>query len=164
MKVKATIEKGEDGMYSVYSGDHIGKYYFGGYGFTKEEALADFKQSVIESFSADLELEVIDRTKEGPVSDDLGEEVKRYYSDNFAYISGDAPTLSILTNIARHFSEWQKVKMLKGSVEGRISGRIKAAREKIDGGVVIDHICVHLIGEEYPAIGDDVLIIKKDKI
>lgn len=43
-----------------------------------------------------------------PVSDDLVEEVKRYYSDNFAYISGDAPTLSILTNIASHFAEWQK--------------------------------------------------------
>lgn len=37
---------------------------------------------------------------------DLEEEVKRYYSDNFAYISSDQPTLSILTNIARHFAEW----------------------------------------------------------
>lgn len=34
------------------------------------------------------------------------EEVKRYYSDNFDYISSDQPTLSILTNIARHFAEW----------------------------------------------------------
>ena len=33
----------------------------------------------------------------------LVEEVKRYYSDNFAYISSDQPTLSILTNVARHF-------------------------------------------------------------
>ena len=38
--------------------------------------------------------------------EELNEEVKRYYSDNFAYISSDQPTLSILTNIARHFAEW----------------------------------------------------------
>ena len=37
---------------------------------------------------------------------ELEEEVKRYYSDNFDYISSDQPTLSILTNIARHFAEW----------------------------------------------------------
>jgi hypothetical protein len=36
----------------------------------------------------------------------LVEEVKRYYSDNIAYISSDQPTLSILTNVARHFAEW----------------------------------------------------------
>lgn len=41
-------------------------------------------------------------------TDKLMEEVKRYYSDNFDYISSDQPTLSILTNIARHFAEWQK--------------------------------------------------------
>ena len=32
-------------------------------------------------------------------------EVKRYYSENYAYITSDQPTLSILTNIARHFFE-----------------------------------------------------------
>lgn len=37
--------------------------------------------------------------------DELIEEVKRYYSENFDYISSDQPTLSILTNIARHFYE-----------------------------------------------------------
>ena len=42
-----------------------------------------------------------------PVSDchGLEEEVKRYYSENFSYITSDNPTLSILTNIARHFYE-----------------------------------------------------------
>ena len=47
-------------------------------------------------------------TLEEPVSDchDLEEEVKRYYSENFSYITSDNPTLSILTNIARHFAEW----------------------------------------------------------
>ncbi len=37
--------------------------------------------------------------------DELMEEIKRYYSENFAYITSDQPTLSILTNIARHFYE-----------------------------------------------------------
>ena len=45
--------------------------------------------------------------QEEPVSDNLEEEVKRYYSENFSYITSDNPTLSILTNIARHFAEWQ---------------------------------------------------------
>ena len=39
-------------------------------------------------------------------NEELIEEVKRYYSDNFDYISSDQPTLSILTNIAGHFAEW----------------------------------------------------------
>ena len=39
---------------------------------------------------------------------DLKKEVQHYYSDNFDYITSDQPTLSILTNIARHFAEWQK--------------------------------------------------------
>ncbi len=38
--------------------------------------------------------------------DELMKEAQRYYSDNFDYISSDQPTLSILTNIARHFAEW----------------------------------------------------------
>ena len=54
--------------------------------------------------------EVRGREPEKPMNldDGLVEEVNRYYSDNFAYISSDQPTLSILTNIARHFAEWQK--------------------------------------------------------
>lgn len=40
------------------------------------------------------------------VCEGLEEEIKRYYSDNFAYLSSDQPTLSILTNIARHFAQW----------------------------------------------------------
>lgn len=56
------------------------------------------------------------REPEKPMN--LEEEVKRYYSDNFAYISSDQPTLSILTNIARHFAEWQKEQLMKEAVEG----------------------------------------------
>jgi hypothetical protein len=39
-------------------------------------------------------------------NEELIEEVKRYYSENFEYLSSDQPTLSILTNVARHFAQW----------------------------------------------------------
>ena len=62
-------------------------------------------------------LDVIDSISEEKPSKDLEEEVKRYYSDNFTYISSDQPTLSILTNVARHFAEWQKERMIKDAKE-----------------------------------------------
>ena len=43
--------------------------------------------------------------KESDYLDKLMKEVQKYYSDNFDYITSDQPTLSILTNIARHFYE-----------------------------------------------------------
>ena len=61
--------------------------------------------------------EFIDSLPEVKPSRDLEEEVKRYYSDNFTYISSDQPTLSILTNVARHFAEWQKERMIKDAKE-----------------------------------------------
>ena len=48
--------------------------------------------------------------------DALMQEVQRYYSENFEYITSEQPTLSILTNIARHFAEWQKEQMMKDAV------------------------------------------------
>lgn len=69
-------------------------------------------------------LAFIDSLPEEPscpiLSDDLDKlmkEVQKYYSDNFDYITSDQPTLSILTNIARHFTEWQKRKMMEKAVE-----------------------------------------------
>lgn len=62
----------------------------------------------------------IDSMPEEKPSEDLVKEVKRYYFDNFTYISSDQPTLSILTNIARHFAEWQRKKMKKEEAEGEI--------------------------------------------
>ena len=59
----------------------------------------------------------------------LVEEVKRYYSDNFAYISSDQPTLSILTNVARHFAEWQKEKIIT-LIQSRFSEIIGDAQPK----------------------------------
>lgn len=74
------------------------------------------------------------RLAEEPVSDchGLEEEVKRYYSDNFEYITSDQPTLSILTNIARHFAEWQKAKMMEGAVEGVVCYGSKGAYIETD--------------------------------
>lgn len=40
---------------------------------------------------------------------DLEKEIEKYYYDNFAFLSSvHAPTLDILTSIAKHFVEWQK--------------------------------------------------------
>ncbi|MBQ9463338.1 MAG: pilus assembly protein HicB [Bacteroidales bacterium] len=49
MLVKAIIERGEDGLYSVYSSDHIGKSYFGGFGESVVDAKADFMVSIQEA-------------------------------------------------------------------------------------------------------------------
>ena len=51
-------------------------------------------------------LNFLDTLPEQPASKELYEEVNRYYSDNFAYLTSDQPTLSIIANIARHFAEW----------------------------------------------------------
>lgn len=56
--------------------------------------------------------ELYPKQPEQPASKELYEEVNRYYSDNFAYLTSDQPTLSIISNIARHFAEWTKNRML----------------------------------------------------
>jgi len=58
----------------------------------------------------------------------LVEEVQRYYSDNFYYITSDQPTLSILTNIARHFTNWQKEQMEKN----RLAACERQTKEEYD--------------------------------
>ena len=55
-------------------------------------------------------------------TDKLMEEVKRYYSDNFDYISSDQPTLSILTNVARHFAQWGAEHLANSNDEVVING------------------------------------------
>lgn len=49
MKIKAIVEKGSDGRYSVYSGSHIGNSYFGGFGESVCEAKQDFEVSINEA-------------------------------------------------------------------------------------------------------------------
>lgn len=49
MKVFAVIEKGTDGLYSVYSEDMLLNHGLGGYGKSVEEAKADFLKSIDEA-------------------------------------------------------------------------------------------------------------------
>ena len=43
------MEKGADGLFAVYSEDHIGKSYFGGFGESVSEAKEDFLASIREA-------------------------------------------------------------------------------------------------------------------
>lgn len=49
MKIKAIIEKSQDGLYSVYSESHIGNSYPGGFGDSVSEAKEDFMESIREA-------------------------------------------------------------------------------------------------------------------
>lgn len=49
VKVKAVVEKGSDGLYSVFSDDHFGNSYFGGFGDSVAKAKEDFLESIKES-------------------------------------------------------------------------------------------------------------------
>ena len=50
MKIKAIIEKGKDGLYSVYSTQHLGNSYLGGFGDSVSAAKADFFESIREAY------------------------------------------------------------------------------------------------------------------
>ena len=49
MTVNCIVEKGSDGLFAVYSDDHIGKSYFGGFGESVTEAKEDFLASIREA-------------------------------------------------------------------------------------------------------------------
>ena len=49
MRVNCVVEKGADGLFAVYSEDHIGKSYFGGFGESVSEAKEDFLASIREA-------------------------------------------------------------------------------------------------------------------
>jgi hypothetical protein len=49
MKVTAIVEKGKDGLYSIYSEQEICNHCFGGYGESVEIAKSDFIQSIDEA-------------------------------------------------------------------------------------------------------------------
>lgn len=49
MNITAIVEKGNDGLYSIYSEDHIGNSYFGGFGESVSEAKKDFVSSLEEA-------------------------------------------------------------------------------------------------------------------
>lgn len=49
MRITAIVERGSDGLYSIYSDDTIGRDYFGGYGDNVEAAKKDFYASIQEA-------------------------------------------------------------------------------------------------------------------
>ena len=51
LTVKAIVEKGPDGLYSIHSDNHFGNSYFGGYGNSVEKAKADFFESIKEAIN-----------------------------------------------------------------------------------------------------------------
>ena len=48
-KIKAIVEKGKDERFSIYSKDHFGNSYFGGFGASVAAAKEDFLKSVKEA-------------------------------------------------------------------------------------------------------------------
>ena len=60
MHITAIIEKGPDGLYSVYSNEGIGKMRLGGYGESVEEAKDDFHTCIREAFELNPDVPVED--------------------------------------------------------------------------------------------------------
>lgn len=53
-RIKAVVERGSDGLYSVYSEDHFGNSYFGGFGDSVAKAKEDFLESIKESIEEQM--------------------------------------------------------------------------------------------------------------
>lgn len=70
MKIKAIVEKGSDGKFSIYSNQHIGNSYFGGFGDSVSIAKADFEESIREAIQEQLS---------------VGAEVPSFYSIKLEY-------------------------------------------------------------------------------
>ena len=47
MIIQAIVEKGSDGLYSVYSEEHLGNSYFGGFGDSVAKAKEDFPEPLV---------------------------------------------------------------------------------------------------------------------
>ena len=54
MTIKATIERGKDGLFAVYSEDHLGNSYFGGFGSGVSKAKEDFLVSIREAIAENI--------------------------------------------------------------------------------------------------------------
>ena len=55
MIIKAIVEKSEDGLYSVYSDNHFGNSFFGGFGDNVAKAKDDFMLSISEALAEQQE-------------------------------------------------------------------------------------------------------------
>jgi hypothetical protein len=51
MRIIAIVEKGKDGLFSIWSEQSFANHFFGGYGASVEEAKKDFLDSVTEALS-----------------------------------------------------------------------------------------------------------------
>jgi len=84
-RIKAVVERGSDGMYSVYSDDHFGNSFFGGFGDSVAKAKEDFLESIKESIN-----EQMSEGKKAPSFEDVSVEY-RYdipsFFDCFDYLN-----------------------------------------------------------------------------
>ena len=62
LEIKATVEIGNDGLYSVNSDYKIGNSYLGGYGLTESAAKRDFQKSIFEAIMENTSIEYLSRT------------------------------------------------------------------------------------------------------
>lgn len=71
VKIKAVVERGSDGLYSVYSDDHFGNSFFGGFGDSVAKAKEDFLESIKESIN-----EQVSEGKKTPSFEDVSVEYR----------------------------------------------------------------------------------------
>lgn len=79
-KILAIVERGADGLYSVYSDDCIGDSYFGGYGDSVGNAKQDFLKSIEEAIR-----EQSKEGKEAPSMEDISVEYRYDIPSFFNY-------------------------------------------------------------------------------
>ena len=125
MKILAIIEKGTDGLYSIYSDDMLLNHGLGGYGSSVEEAKADFMESIKEakgmiteeSIPLPNEMEYIDVTFKYDLQSffnyfdwinkaGINESKMRQYKNGLAF-AGESTTKKILDTIKNIGAELQ---------------------------------------------------------
>ena len=122
MKILAIIEKGTDGLYSIYSDDMLLNHGLGGYGSSVEEAKADFMESIKEakgmiteeSIPLPNEMEYIDVTFKYDLQSffnyfdwiNVSQSKMRQYKNGLAF-AGESTTKKILDTIKNIGAELQ---------------------------------------------------------
>ena len=98
MKVTAIVEKGSDGLYSIYSEQEINNHSFGGYGESVEAAKADFMLSIDEA------KEMVKEETGTLPNEGINESKMRQYKSGVAF-AGERTTNKILTAIKKMGTE-----------------------------------------------------------
>jgi len=83
-------------------------------------------EDYVKAFSQRL-LDSIGQKSKPKVSEDLEEEMNRYFNDMYSDVTNceranDSPNEDIYREVARHFAQWQKEQMMKEAVEGQVCG------------------------------------------